>query len=222
VGGGRRGRKRDPRVDAVVLQATRDLLIEVGYSALTFEAIARKAGVHRPAIYRRWRTKAELVHDAVYPADAGTLGFATTGDFARDLRLVAQGAIALFSRREVLAAVPGMMADRQSDASLQRRLQPRVEAAARKAFAAFVADAAARGVAYAPVDPDVLLDALAGTVLMRVATRGRRALAGLEDELTLLLVRAAGAANGPAAARGIVAARATRGRSRVDSRGRTR
>lgn len=207
--GGRRGRKRDPRVDAAVLDATRALLVRVGYSALTFEAVARQAGVHRPAIYRRWRTKAELVHDAVYPADAGTLGFATSGDFATDLRLVAQGAIALFSRREVLAAVPGMMADRQSDARLQRRLQPRVEATARVAFARFVAEAVLRGDARDPVDSDVLLDALAGTVLMRVATRGRRALAGLEDELTLLLERATGATR-PARA------------SRVDRRRRTR
>lgn len=210
----RRGRRRDPRVDAAVLAATRELLTRVGYSALTFEAIARQAGVHRPAIYRRWRTKAELVHDAVYPADAGTVGFASSGDFAADLRLVAQGAIALFSRREVLAAVPGMMADRQSDVRLQRRLQPRVEAAARKAFASFVEDAVARGDAHAPVAPDVLLDALAGTVLMRIATRGRRALDGLEDELTLLLQRATGAVAAPRAA--------ARGGARVDSKRRKR
>jgi len=188
-----RGRRRDPRVDAAVLDAARQLLTRVGYSALTMEAIARHAGVHRPAIYRRWRTKAELVHDAVYPADASTLAFAMSGDFASDLRLVARGAIALFSRREVLAAVPGMMADRHADARLQRRLQPRVEAASRAAFAAFVQSAVERGDAHAPVSPDVLLDALAGTVLMRISTRGRRALDGLEDELTLLLQRATGA-----------------------------
>lgn len=210
--GGRRGRKRDPRVDAAVLDATRDLLVRVGYSALTFEAVARQAGVHRPAIYRRWRTKAELVHDAVYPADAGAVGFAASGDFATDLRFVAQGAIALFSRREVLAAVPGMMADRQSDARLQRRLQPRVEASARGAFAQFVAEAVKRGDARDPVDTDVLLDALAGTVLMRISTRGRRALAGLEDELTRLLERATGATR---------TARSPRA-SRVDRRRRAR
>jgi hypothetical protein len=50
-----------------------------------------------------------------------------------------------------------------------------------------------RGVAHAPVAPDLLLDALAGTVLMRISTRGRRGLDGLEDELTLLLLRATGA-----------------------------
>jgi len=189
----KRGRRRDPRLDDAVLIATRRLLNRLGYGALTIEAIAREAGVHRPAIYRRWKTKAEIVHDAVYPQDLAAPDFTPSGDFAADLRLVARDAIALFSRREVLAAVPGMMADRHADARLQRRLRLRIEAEARAAFAAFLADAVARGDARKPVDPDVLLDALAGTVLMRVATRGREALVGLEDELTLLLQRATGA-----------------------------
>lgn len=193
----KRGRRRDPRLDDAVLTATRRLLNRLGYGALSIEAIARESGVHRPAIYRRWKTKAEIVHDAVYPQDLAVPDFTTSGDFAADLRLVARGAIALFSRREVLAAVPGMMADRHADARLQRRLRPRIEAEARAAFATFLADAVARGDARAPVDADVLLDALAGTVLMRVSTRGRSALAGLEDELTLLLQRATGAREVP-------------------------
>jgi AcrR family transcriptional regulator len=189
----KRGRRRDPRLDDAVLAATRRLLTRVGYGALTIEAIAREAGLHRPAIYRRWRTKAEIVHDAVYAPDVAVPDFQPTGDFASELRAIARGAIALFSRRDVLAAVPGMMTDRQADPRLQRRLQPRMEAAARAAFADFIAAAVERGEANRPVDPDVLLDALAGAVLMRIATRGRRALDGLEDELTLLLQRATGA-----------------------------
>jgi len=70
-----------------------------------------------------------------------------------------------------------------------------------------------RGEARDPVDTDVLLDALAGTVLMRISTRGRRALAGLEDELTLLLQRATGAT---------APARTPQRSSRVDRRRRAR
>src|SRR5919201_1691169 len=79
-------RPRDRRLDAAVLGATRRLLVEVGYRDLSIEAVARRAGVHRPTIYRRWRSKAELVHAAIYPAGDVTLRVPDTGDFARDIR----------------------------------------------------------------------------------------------------------------------------------------
>jgi AcrR family transcriptional regulator len=185
----KRGRRRDPRLDDAVLAATRRLLNRVGYAALSIKAIAREAGVHRPAIYRRWKTKAEIVHDAVYPHDLAVPDFTPGGDFAADLRLVARGAIALFSRREVLAAVPGMMADRHADARLQRRLRPRIEAEARDDFAAFLADAVARG------------DARAGR-RRRPARRPRRHRADARrDARPKRARRPRGRAHAPAAAR---------------------
>src|SRR4051794_22813727 len=83
------GRPRDQRVDRDVLEATRQLLIEVGYAALTIDAIARRANVSRPTIYRRWRSKPQLVHAAVYPSDGDeTFHMPETGDFAADLRAI--------------------------------------------------------------------------------------------------------------------------------------
>ena len=61
----RLGRPRDARVDAAVLQATRELLAEKGFAATTVEAIASRAGVGKATIYRRWPGKRELVLDAL-------------------------------------------------------------------------------------------------------------------------------------------------------------
>ncbi len=63
----RLGPQRNPAIDEAVLQATRDLLVENGYAGTSIDAIATRAGVGRPAIYRRWPSKAHIVHDAVYP-----------------------------------------------------------------------------------------------------------------------------------------------------------
>ncbi len=49
-----RGRPRDPRTRAAILVAARDLLGHGGLTAVTIEAIAQKAGVSRPTIYRYW------------------------------------------------------------------------------------------------------------------------------------------------------------------------
>ena len=71
-GSGRTGRPRDPGLDAAILAATRALLVEHGYQGITMQGVARIAGVHVPAIYRRWRTKFELVEAAVFPARLAT------------------------------------------------------------------------------------------------------------------------------------------------------
>ena len=66
---GRAGRPRDPQVDASIRAATLELLVEDGYQATTIQAVARRAGVSAPSIYRRWSSKAELVEAAVFPSD---------------------------------------------------------------------------------------------------------------------------------------------------------
>ncbi|SDX56496.1 transcriptional regulator, TetR family [Saccharopolyspora shandongensis] len=79
-----RGRPRRAEVDRAVLTAAAELLAERGYAELTIEAVATRAGVGRPTVYRRWPTKDDLaVHalvDAVQPLDAPD-----TGDALDDL-----------------------------------------------------------------------------------------------------------------------------------------
>jgi AcrR family transcriptional regulator len=53
------------------MAATLDLLVEQGYSRLTIEQVALRAGVAKTSLYRRWPAKDSLVLDAVV-----TVGFA--------------------------------------------------------------------------------------------------------------------------------------------------
>src|SRR6185437_2814601 len=48
------GRPRDRRIDAAILRATADLLVEIGYSNLSMAAVAERAGTTKTALYRRW------------------------------------------------------------------------------------------------------------------------------------------------------------------------
>lgn len=56
---------RSARVVHDVLEATLEEFARVGYSALSVEAVAQRAGVNKTTIYRRWPTKAELVRAAL-------------------------------------------------------------------------------------------------------------------------------------------------------------
>jgi AcrR family transcriptional regulator len=64
-----RGRPRSAAIDEAVLAAVRRQLSEGGYASLSFAAVAAEAGTTRPAIYRRWATKAALAESAMasYP-----------------------------------------------------------------------------------------------------------------------------------------------------------
>src|SRR3712207_40235 len=77
----RGGRPRDPSRDGVIRAAILSLLADVGYGSLTMDAVAAQAGVGKATIYRRWRTKQDLVVDTIAelnraemtPPDAGSL-----------------------------------------------------------------------------------------------------------------------------------------------------
>jgi AcrR family transcriptional regulator len=74
------GRPRDRGIDQSIARATRELLSERGYSGLTVDAVAARAGVGKAAIYRRYATKQEMIFSVVVrgmddepPADTGNL-----------------------------------------------------------------------------------------------------------------------------------------------------
>ncbi|MGC5010336.1 TetR/AcrR family transcriptional regulator [Streptosporangium sp. DT93] len=62
---GRTGRKRDHTRDAQILDATLDVLAEVGYAGMTMDMVAARAKAGKATLYRRWPSKGELVVDAV-------------------------------------------------------------------------------------------------------------------------------------------------------------
>lgn len=60
-----RGRPRDAAAERAILQAALDLFIERGVEGASIEQIAKRAGVGKPTIYRRWSTKEELIAAAM-------------------------------------------------------------------------------------------------------------------------------------------------------------
>src|SRR6266480_1646365 len=55
------GRPLDENVDAAILDTAWRLLLTDGYARMSIARVADEAGVGRPAIYRRYRNKSELV-----------------------------------------------------------------------------------------------------------------------------------------------------------------
>jgi AcrR family transcriptional regulator len=178
----RQGSRRDPSIDAAVLATTRTLLIERGYTATTIDLIATTAGVSRPAVYRRWSSKAQLVHEAVFP-DLGPEP--PEDDFVAEITRLCTGAVRMYADSAVRESIPGLMVDLRSDRKLRKLLSDRLEATARSQLAARVENAAAAGIARSGVGTDTLMDIIAGgawyAVCVRHVTNADRAAKELTD-----------------------------------------
>jgi AcrR family transcriptional regulator len=165
------GRPRDPAIDAAVLQATRELHVEVGNSRLSFALIAERAGVTRPTIYRRWPSKAHVVFDSVIP-DIEPI--TTTDSFADDLRAYIARAVAVYHEPATSAALAGLTGDFYDNPPLRDSVIERSWTRLRRDFAARVAQAVAAGEVDPAVDPESLLVVINGAVQHAVILRGQR------------------------------------------------
>lgn len=158
-----RGRPRNPEIDEVVLETTRQLLGEVGFAATTVQEISRRSGVHPPAIYRRWPSRLALIEDAAF-SGLTEIRVKPTGDLRGDLRrfLVAyeRGLAAPAAR----AAIPGLLTSYQDAVP-----QPAARWMHLSVRPQFFAILGAAGDAVDPaLDLDEVFDLVEGAILGRI------------------------------------------------------
>ncbi|MEV8100078.1 TetR/AcrR family transcriptional regulator [Kitasatospora sp. NPDC085879] len=111
------GRPREERVTGAALDAVVALVAERGMSAVTMDAVAERAGVSKPAIYRRWAAKQELIIAAA-EARIGELSIPDRGDFRAELRELLTARMESYCQPGVdrlLAGVIGASAEADAD-----------------------------------------------------------------------------------------------------------
>lgn len=160
------GRPRDPRIDAEVQSVTLTVLDEVGYAQLSIGEVARRAGVHRPAIYRRWSSKQHLVVDTL----ASVIGIQPTpdtGDLRQDLISGISTIIDALDGTVLGRVLPALVADLSDDTALRRTFLDAVFHPRRATTARTLSHAVERGEIQADIDLDFVLDALAAPIYYR-------------------------------------------------------
>jgi AcrR family transcriptional regulator len=164
------GRPRDPRIDDSVLRATVELLGTSGYADLSVDAIARRAGTSKPAIYRRWPSKAHLVHEAVFPISEAT-ELPDTGSLAEDVREMVRRSTGVLTTPAARAAMPGLLAEMATDPSLHAKLLDRFGDVTSRGMTDRLDKAKSRGEVRTDVTAVDLVDAIVGMALMAIITR---------------------------------------------------
>jgi AcrR family transcriptional regulator len=175
-----------------VLRATVDLLAETGYPGLLVSAIAERAGTSKPAIYRRWPSKAHLVHEAVFPIGAAT-EIPDTGSLPEDLREMVRRSMVFLTTPAARAALPGLVGEMAADPTLHSKLLERFAGVIGDGLAELLERAAARG----EVRPDAtatdlasqITEAIAGITLIGLLTRVTELDDAWIDRTTTLLLK---------------------------------
>lgn len=165
------GRPRNRAIDDAVLRATVELLAESSYAELSLDAVAARAGTSKPAIYRRWRGKAHLVHEAVFPLGAGT-AIPESGSLEADVREMTRRTLAVLSTPAARAALPGLVGEMASDPTLHSALLERFGDVLVRGLNEFLDAAVRRGDVRVDVTASDLAEAVAGTTLLALLTRG--------------------------------------------------
>ena len=149
-----------------ILAATVELLGEVGYSELTVDAVAVRATVGRPAIYRRFRGKSELCVAAIgslLPPPVVNVG-GTHEERLRGLFM----ALARPSLVRYVGLVGELLGLQPTQPELAEAWRTSVFLPRREAGLAIIRDAQAAGVLREDVDVDFVIDTLTGHLLTRV------------------------------------------------------
>jgi AcrR family transcriptional regulator len=192
-GANRPGRKRDERCDDAIVDATAALLAEVGYEALTMDAVAQRAGVAKTTLYRRWPSKPQVVADSLTIRAEHRIAGRDTGDLRGDLVAHLQAVRDGFATPSG-KAVLGVLAAANRLPELAAVVRDRFVTARRAAIGRLLDAAAQRGDARVDLEVDLVIDLLVGPLYYRLLVSGQPVtdafLAGVVDAV-MPLTRAA-------------------------------
>ncbi|MFE0023957.1 TetR/AcrR family transcriptional regulator [Amycolatopsis sp. NPDC059021] len=178
-------RRRDERIDHAVLAAVSELLREVGYPALTMEAIAARAGTTKPAIRRRWKSQQQLVVAAMARDRAGVVEIDTGCvhcDIAGHLEALRTG----LADPALSRVLPALLADLADDPELREEFLTVFWEPRRQACLASLRGAQERGELEQLGDADLLTDLFAAPIVFRALFHH----AGMGPDFAELVTRA--------------------------------
>jgi AcrR family transcriptional regulator len=182
------GRPRNPELDRAILDAVLELLGEEGYGRMSIESVAQRAGVGKPTIYRRWRSKQEMVIDALNrlneqleaPAE-GTVRERLTGLLEQ---LVSR---ASRSRADRGGLLPHLIGEMHRSPELRDAVRSTFVAERRGRVTALLHEGVERGEIAPAVDVEVAADMLLSPLLARKLVTGAKVAPPLARALVDLL-----------------------------------
>ncbi|MQM24258.1 TetR/AcrR family transcriptional regulator [Glycomyces albidus] len=163
-----RGRRPAEEVRADVLEAVGALILSEGLADLTFERVAREAGVSKTTLYKWWPSKGALALDGYFHAVEETLAFDDTGDIRADLLSQLLAFTRLMTQTPAGRALLELIGESQTDAELAVAYRQLYSSQRRRLAGDRLLKARRQGQIRSDVDVQIVVDQLWGAVYHRL------------------------------------------------------
>jgi AcrR family transcriptional regulator len=183
------GRPRDARADRAILEATLELVAELGVHEFRTEDVAARAGVGKGAIYRRYRSKDELLTAAVAALVDEEIAVPDTGSTREDLLVLMREAVELYRGSLAGRLMPTLIGAMARRPELARAVREGFLAGRRRVLSAVLRRGVERGDLRPDIDVELALDVLGGPLFYRLLVTGGPLDEQLAEGVTDLILR---------------------------------
>lgn len=192
----RRGRRRSQEAERAILDQAMLILLQYGLQGFTLDRVAAAASVSKATIYRRWRSREEVVIAALGAIPAikaeikGDVIESLTGVIQQFVELVKNTPGQLEAQTRMVTMMPSLVAQCADNPALMEALHTYIEQ--RKAPVRVILDhAIANGKIATPQNVDLLIDAIMGPIVLRLFLGGGDVSENATRELIRLVVSGA-------------------------------
>jgi len=182
------GRPREERADRAILTAAIELIAAQGVRDLRMDDVADRARVGKATIYRRYRSKDELVAAAV-SALVSEIAVPDTGSTRADLVALMHSAVEVYRGSVEAGVMPSLVDAMSRDVELARSVREGFLARRRAALGAVLERGVERGDLRADLDLELALDVLGGPLFYRLLITGGPIDRQLADGVVELILR---------------------------------
>jgi AcrR family transcriptional regulator len=182
------GRPREERADKAILEVTLRVIAERGLAELRIDDVAERAHVGKATIYRRYRSKDELVAAAVTSL-VSEISIPDTGSTENDLRELMRNAVRVYRGSLEAGVMPGLVDAMSRDSELARAVREGFLKRRRAALAAVLERGVERGDLRPDLDVELALDVLGGPLFYRLLVTGGPIDNTLADGVAELILR---------------------------------
>lgn len=181
-----------PEITDAITAAVLDELAEQGYARLSMEAVAKRAGVGKSALYRRWASKQEMTLAVLAEFSVGQADIPDTGSLRGDIRAVLEGVATWLSHPQFSRILPDLVAEMARTPELSDLVEGMIGRPRRERGRVMLEQAIERGELARDTDLELALDVLAAPIYWRLTIRDGDMEPDYLDKLVAMLVRALG------------------------------
>ncbi|WP_433199305.1 TetR/AcrR family transcriptional regulator [Nocardia sp. CA-107356] len=187
-----------PEITRSITEAVLNELAEQGFARMSMEAVAKRAGVGKSALYRRWPSKQEMAMAVISEFSVSRAISVDTGSLRGDLRETLDALLEWLTHPRFSRILPDLIAETARNPELAEVVATMIGIPRRDRGTELLQRAITRGELAADLPTELALDIIPATLYWRLSVRATPLEPGELDTLTDMLLRALGAK--PAAA----------------------